>query len=425
MKKLICLLLVVVFSLSLLTGFAKMNRTMATSKQSQIKIVFATNEQPQLPKEFWAIPTNQFMKDNPNVTIENISQPSSNVTLWDYEKTLLATGQFPDILITNNVPDLASSGSLLELSKNDLSFVSAPKVGLYKGKYYLYPYKKMLNGVFYNKKIFASLGLNEPKSFKELIAICEKIKAKNITPMSFGAKDGWMDAVIFGSMATSFLSTKNPNWTSDLNAGKVKFNSPDFKNIAEKYVLLTQKYCGKSVMSISYAQSLEAFFTGKAAMIPIGSWLLGEEQKAKPNFEMGFFPMPGETNANTVATYENEGIAISATTKYPEVCKAFAKFFLTDKAWYGKFLKTEMLFPTTKQTVPYEMSKARKNIEAKIQGKKEGQSWDSATGDNALLPGLGSYINKFCANITGGNNIDKELNLFDKEWQRANKALQK
>ena len=443
MKKVLCLLIAVIFAFSLLSGCGQSSQSKSDGsntaqpgssdnsagtqevKKEPVKIVFATNEQPQLPKEFWKIPTEKFMKENPNVTIENIAQPSSNVTLWDYEKTLLATGQFPDILVVNSVTDFASSGALLELSKDDLSFVSNPDVGAYKGKYYLHPYKKMLNGVFYNKKIFADQGLSEPKNFKDFIDLCEKLKAGNITPVSFGAKDGWMEGVVAGSILTAFLSPANPNWTADLNAGKIKFNSPEFKSAMEKYVQLTKNYCGKDVMSVSYAQSLEAFFTGKAAMIPIGSWLLGEEEKAKPGFEIGFFPMPGENDANTLATYENEGIAISATTKNPEVCKAFAKFFLSDKEWYGQFLKTEMLFATTKDSVQYDMSKTRKDMEARIQGLKEVQSWDSTTGDNALLPGLSSYLNKFAANLTAGAGIDKELDLFDKEWERAKKALAK
>lgn len=385
----------------------------------EVKLTFAVNVQPQLPIEFWKIPVEKYMAIHPNVKIELISQPTSSVTLWEYLKVLRATGKFPDMFVTNSVSDLGAAGALLELSAEDLDFIKNPDVGNYEGKYYLYPYKKMLNGVFYNKEIFSKLGISEPKNFEELIFICETIKTNSYIPMALGAKDGWMNGVVFSQIATAFLGEKNPMWTRDLNAGKVKFDSPEFKEVAENFVTLTQNYMAPSLMSVSYAQSLESFFTGKSAMIPIGSWLLGEELNAKPNFEIGFFPMPGKESNDILATYENEGLAISADSPNAEIAKDFFRFFLADEEWYGEFLKTEQLFATTKEPVSYEMSQTRKGVEERIKALKELQSWDSATGDNAHLPGMEGYFSKFCANIMSGADIAEEIVNIDKEWKIA------
>jgi len=425
MKKLLALLLVCIYILPLAAA-GKQESGKPASSPEQIKLVFATNEQPILNQSFWKIPSEKFMKANPGVVIENISQPSSNITLWEHLKVLLATGQFPDVMVLNSVAEFAPMGVLLELSLDDLDMVSIPEIGAYEGRFFLYPYKKMLNGVFYNKRIFQNAGLKEPSTYAELIQLSQTLKSSGVTPFALGIRDGWPQICLGSAILTSDLLVKNPNWISDLNAGKTKFNSPEFRRSMEKYIEISKNYCNQDMMSVSYAQMLEMFFTGKTAMMPMGSWVLGEEQRLKPDFEVGFFPFLADSKADTaVAIYANEGIAISATTKHPEKAKEFARFFLTDKEWYGKFLETEMLFPTTKETVPYSMSATRKQVEERIKGLKEIPTWGDMPNPNSLLPGLQSYFNSFLANLSAGSDLTKELNLFDREWEAANRAIKK
>ena len=93
------------------------------------KIVFCVNIQPQLPVEFWQSIADRYMAANPGVEVEIIGNPSSNVTLPEYEKTLLSTNQFPDVMVMQNPADFVPSGALLAFDDGELDYLADPEVG--------------------------------------------------------------------------------------------------------------------------------------------------------------------------------------------------------------------------------------------------------------------------------------------------------
>lgn len=417
MKRMLPLLLSVILLVGILASSG-------LAEAPKAKIVFCVNIQPQLPVEFWQSIADRYMAAHPEVTVEIIGQPSSNVNVFQYEKTLLATGQFPDVMVMQNPADFVPSGALASFEDAELDYLLDPSIGKIGGKQYVANYKKQVIGVFYNKSIFADNGLEVPQTYQAFLDVCEALKAKDILPLSIGIKDGWPQIMLANMIAGTDLLAKNPNWGAERNTDAVKFNNPDLVKAMEKYQYLCQNYAGSSLPSITYTQMLEQFFTGKAAMLPMGSWVNAEVAKAEQDFEVGWFPMPGDENANVLSVFVNEGLSISATSKYPEVCKDFVKFFFTDKELYSDFLKSEQLFATTKESIPYEMIPLRKYIEETIAGMKEVEGFESMTGDAAFLPGLKDYYtNKLTQNIAIGNDVATELDNLDKEWAIANEAL--
>ncbi len=61
----------------------------------------------------------------------------------------------------------------------------------YQGSLYGVPMEQDLMGVYYNKTIFAELGLSVPKTFAEFEAAADKIKEGGYTPIAFGNRDRW------------------------------------------------------------------------------------------------------------------------------------------------------------------------------------------------------------------------------------------
>ena len=390
----------------------------------ETKIVFCVNIQPQLPLEFWQSIADRYMAAKPDVKVEIIGNPSSNVTLPQYEKTLLATDQFPDIMVMQNPADFVPSGALLAFDEGDLDYLADPNVGKIDGKQYVANYKKQIIGVFYNKDMFAANGIEVPQTWQALVDASEKLLAADIQPFSLGLKDGWPQGQLANMFAGTDLLAKDPHWGAKRNADEVKFNNPDLQKAMEKYQTICTKYCGSNITGITYTQMLEQFFTGKAAMLPIGSWVNAEVAKAEQDFEVGWFTLPGDEDANVVSVFVNEGLSIGADTKYPEVCKDFIHFFFTDKELYGEFLKSEQLFSTTKETVEYEMIPLRKNMEEQIATMTEVEGFESMTGDDAFLPGLKDYFtNKMTQNIAIGADVASELDAFDEEWEIAKVAI--
>ncbi len=386
------------------------------------EITWACNEQPQLTKEFWQDYSNRFMAKYPNVKVTNLYQPSSD-TLTVYLKTLLATGEFPDISVMQSAADFVPAGALLAYNDSDLSMLADPNIGKINGKQYVATYKKMIMGMFYNKKYFADNGLKVPTTYNDFIKVCDTLKAKGIVPVALGMKDADIYTVLANMILGADVLAKDPTWGVERNQDKVKFDSPDFVKAMQKFQKICMDYTGPNRVSLTYEQMLEQFFNGKAAMLPIGQWVLG--QVASQNaIDVGFFTFPGDTDANTIPVYVNEGLAISAKTKNVQVAKDFVKNFFADKEWYAKFLKAEELFPTTKEPVSFEASPLRKALEPYVAPLKTVEGFESMTGSAALLPGLKSY---FAANLTQriatGGDIKKELDLFDAEWVKANNNL--
>ena len=415
MKKFLSLILCVL----LICGIA----TAAFAEET--KIVFCVNIQPQLPLEFWQSIADRYMAANPDVKVEIIGNPSSNVTLPQYEKDLLATDQFPDIMVMQNPADFVPSGALLAFDDGDLDYLADPEVGKIGGKQYVANYKKQIIGVFYNKDMFAANGIEVPTTYQALIDACDKLLEAGIQPVSLGLKDGWPQGQLANMFAGTDLLAKDTHWGAKRNADEVKFNNPDLVKAMQKYQTICTKYCGDNITGITYTQMLEQFFNGNAAMLPIGSWVNAEVEKGLQDFEVGWFPIPGDEDANVVSVFVNEGLSIGANTKYPEVCKDFIHFFFTDKELYGEFLHSEQLFSTTKDTVEYEMIPLRKDMEEQIASMTEVEGFESMTGDDAFLPGLKDYFtNKMTQNIAIGADVEAELDAFDAEWEISNAAIE-
>ena len=415
MKKFLSLILCVL----LICGIA----TAAFAEET--KIVFCVNIQPQLPLEFWQSIADRYMAANPDVKVEIIGNPSSNVTLPQYEKDLLATDQFPDIMVMQNPADFVPSGALLAFDDGDLDYLADPEVGKIGGKQYVANYKKQIIGVFYNKDMFAANGIEVPTTYQALIDACDKLLEAGIQPVSLGLKDGWPQGQLANMFAGTDLLAKDTHWGAKRNADEVKFNNPDLVKAMQKYQTICTKYCGDNITGITYTQMLEQFFNGNAAMLPIGSWVNAEVEKGLQDFEVGWFPIPGDEDANVVSVFVNEGLSIGADTKYPEVCKDFIHFFFTDKELYGEFLHSEQLFSTTKDTVEYEMIPLRKDMEEQIASMTEVEGFESMTGDDAFLPGLKDYFtNKMTQNIAIGADVEAELDAFDAEWEISNEAIE-
>jgi len=273
--------------------------------------------------------------------------------------------------------------------------------------------------------MFAANGIGVPKTWQALMEACDKLLAAGIQPFSIGLKDGWPQSQLANMLAGTELLAKDVHWGAKRNADAVKFNNPDLARAMEKYQTICTRYSGPNIAGITYTQMLEQFFTGKAAMLPIGSWVNAEVAKDGQDFEVGWFPIPGESNADVVSVYVNEGLAIGANTRYPEICKDFVRYFFTDKALYGEFLKSEQLFSTTKETVEYEMIPLRKDMEAQIADMVEVEGFESMTGDDAFLPGLKDYFtNQLTLNIAMGADVSAELDAFDEEWAIARAAVE-
>lgn len=393
-----------------------------TAGEEEVNIQFLANETPILTRDFWQVVVDRYTAEHPNVHIELIFQPSSNITVREHAKTLLSTGQFPDVMVMATPSDFVPSGALLPFEDSDVDMIKPEYVSRIDGKIYVVPYKIQVGGVFYNKDLFKENNLEVPETWEELVKICDTFNSKGITPAVMGLKDGWAHTLPFQCIETVDLLSKVPDWPQQRMKKEANFaDTPEFVEGVEKFVDLMTKYNTSDRSSMTYAQSNEYFFSGKSAMYMMGSWTQGDEMNMPHDFEVGFFPIPGDDAADKVMPlWVNEGLSVSSQTKYPEVAKDFVKFFIQDPTWSAQFLQTEQLFTPLKEEVKYEKTPLHEEIEGMMDEYKGIPNFFDTVGDNAWIAGGSDLLIKFTLKLASDPNADmqKELENLDREFDK-------
>lgn len=185
------------------------------------------------------------------------------------------------------------------------------------------PMASVIHGFFYNKEAFDKLGLQEPATKAELLAVLDALKADgSYTPVAMGTSDLWEAATM------GFQNIGPNNWMGEegrkaLIAGTAKFTD-------EPYVKTWQElaswapYLPAGFEAVKYPDSQQLFMLGKAAIYPTGSWEISVFEK-DAQFEMGIFPPPVDNAGDTCYISDHTDIALgmNAATKHPEEAKTF------------------------------------------------------------------------------------------------------
>jgi N-acetylglucosamine transport system substrate-binding protein len=167
------------------------------------------------------------------------------------------------------------------------------KLGQHEGKTYLLPYYYIMQGWWYNPDLFAKHGWAPPKTWSELLALCEKIKAAGIAPITFqGQYPGYMINGFLLPWAISAGGIKAVDDAQNLVPGAWK--SPAMLKAAQMIDELRVKgYFQRNATGMSHTDSQIEFVLDRAAMIPCGTWLHSEMAKQLPKgFNMRFFSPP-------------------------------------------------------------------------------------------------------------------------------------
>lgn len=150
--------------------------------------------------------------------------------------------------------------------------------------------REVSNMIWYNKKIFADLGLKEPANWAEWMEISGKIKEAGIVPMASGNKDLWAAGNWIGHLVSRVVGEDAYSAALTLEQ---PFNTPEFAEALSYAKELWDKgYINDSVNAISDNEGAALFFNGQAAMHPIGSWLLPWALEEAPDLEFDFFNLP-------------------------------------------------------------------------------------------------------------------------------------
>jgi raffinose/stachyose/melibiose transport system substrate-binding protein len=249
-------------------------------------------------------------------------------------QTKLAVGDTPDIVQYN----LAGADSDLNLTRNFEILDNeawASRIlnkDVLSAKDHIYGFHVSqdtgMQGVVYNKDIFNELGLSIPTNYDEFLAVCEKIKAKGITPIFMPFKDAWATNIWVSAALADYASKNDPNLWEDLNAGKRKWSDiPELETIVgQQYDLFKKGYTNSDVLSDSYDMAVGKFLNKEVAMMFMGDWLIQDVVNKDPNAHLGLFPIPYADDVKMGASPMGGQLFIPKKSKHMAEAKKFLDF---------------------------------------------------------------------------------------------------
>jgi ABC-type glycerol-3-phosphate transport system substrate-binding protein len=172
-----------------------------------------------------------------------------------------------------------------------------------KGDIYAIPNDAGTYGLFYNRALFKKAGVAAPPTtYAQFLADCPKFKAKGIIPLAYGDRDGYSTD---NWVTYDYSSYMPPNEIVQINAGKVKYDSPNLVKPLQQLAQFKQQGCVNADASTHENNDANTYFTsGKAAMVLMFPFVIKAFEQALGT-KLGIArlpqsgPHPGRTAANS------------------------------------------------------------------------------------------------------------------------------
>lgn len=303
-----------------------------------------------------------FMKANPGVTINHVSQPLEPQYYQIIQSAATANSGpdvvmfhpgarengFADILVdlTPSIKDVKG-----QFTQASLEMVSID--GKLGAPIKLLPLTMQGFGIYYNKEFFKKAGLDPekaPKTSAEFLAACEKLKAAGIVPITSG-QTYTIDFFLRCAAANAY----GPN-VAGLADGSQKFSDPAFKqSVAFLKTLVDKGYVEKDGFSRPYfMDGIDKFAAGSGGMFvgllsDVGNWKIFSDKLGAKN--VGYFPAVnfdgGKYKDQQVAQGAGIGYGVMTWSKNQKLAIDYVKFVTAGKGASIYAASTGALSPNT------------------------------------------------------------------------------
>lgn len=281
-----------------------------------------------------------YMAENPNVTINLVSQPADNY--FALLKAAAIAGSGPDLMTMwtglfalQNATYLEPLNSYIPVDQlkqfNGIDWCSKG-LSVDQGAICVPLDMQHYNG-FYNKKLFAQAGITTfPTNWTEFFAACAKLKAAGIEPLAYGTGGQALNAGFYPYYDLSYMMMYLPvsDWEK-LYSGKIPWTDPAIVAQLTKWASLkTQGYTNTDVLTNT--DSVAQFEAGKAAMTLEGSWDF-KEFHDKMGDNVGVFVPPfTDTQVKGVVEFPGDGFGVTNYSQHKADAAAFLAWMVKPEA---------------------------------------------------------------------------------------------
>lgn len=246
----------------------------------------------------------RFEADNPDVTVNAVAYPNDDF------KTKFAVGfgtpSGPDVFHTwggGEFQTFVDGGQVVDLTdfveENNLeeSMGEGPLgAGKINDKQYAVPTIFDMSMVWYNKQIFADLGLTPPTTWDEFLAVITATKDAGLIPIAMANSTQWPGSHWWSEMVTLACG---PDMIPNIAAGEegYDFEDPCFVEAGERIQELVEAGAfneGFNGLDYDSGESRVLFWSGQAAMNHMGGWTISSAETEAPEMleNMDFFLVP-------------------------------------------------------------------------------------------------------------------------------------
>lgn len=282
-----------------------------------------------------------FNETHPNIKVSMNVLGGGDEYLRSVKAGLTAGKEGPDmfrIFGPSAMIPFAGAGLLLNLNKyadkydwNEKIPSWALEIHTYKGNLYGLPLNPESLFLYYNKNKFEEYGWSVPKTYSELVALCEKIEAKGYIPFSFGTRgftpaNEWWLSVILNQWAGSENVYKVLTGTLPLTDESFKKALENFKFIWDKGWIMNKK-----MYEVSEDDSFARFADETALMLMSGSWGVKYMDKYVEDFKWGIAPFPSGDDIVPVSPLAiGFTVGVNVATEHPDAVAEFLNWLVED-----------------------------------------------------------------------------------------------
>jgi raffinose/stachyose/melibiose transport system substrate-binding protein len=204
----------------------------------------------------------------------------------------------------------------------------------YHGETSILPYSVAAEGVIYNVDLFDKVGVSSvPTTWSEFLAVCEKFKSANITPVYQTYGDTWtiqqglFDYTVGGMVDVAAFYQQLAREGTNLGPNSSVSFDKDFTEPCQKMLSLSPYFNAGSIAK-HYGDGNLAFANGQAGMYMQGPWAVGQVLAINPKLKMGTFPLPATEDASQTKCRVNLDLAIWLPRSQPAAQRQAAVQFL-------------------------------------------------------------------------------------------------
>jgi raffinose/stachyose/melibiose transport system substrate-binding protein len=345
-----------------------------------------------------------------------------------FELTELAAGNGPDVIcdfpgcgMEPALCDLAKAGNLAPLVDAPWVKRSLPLVtSLSKVGPVLYGFEKGPSpyGVFSNDALFKKLGLTVPRTFPELLSLCQKAKADGTVAFVLQGSSGVQTSWLISALAVSTVYAPNPRWTGQLKVGMTTFDgTPGWHQALQEFADMNQAGCFEPGVTGS-ASGATAFAQGQGLLYGAVSGFKASVDAAQPRFAYSFHPFPGGTKPSQTTTFLNLSPELSVNARSSAQNQAAARTFIDfvarpkQDALFTQQSGSLTEYEWLKGQIPSFMSGFGPVIGGHEYVINPAETWWNPSVNNVLeQDGIGL--------LTGQLAIDDVLNAMDAAWKQG------